>query len=281
MAMTDTRMENGPRTRHRKGVWALVVVAGVVAGSWMTAWGQVPPETGPGGPGGPSGPGTNVIPGEFRGPREGMGGRLGAFREEREARMSAPEGRVPGAPGERMSDEEQARFRVFVNSFMPNLDAARQEISSPRQRLWLMGMAKFQYQRYERGRRDFPQLEETFRQDIRNVDDMVRLAREYPSAPESRQGEIRVELRGKMKSVATNMMSERRKRIEKLRDQLEREERGLIRDEERLEGGLDSRVEELLRFGVRSTEGNGGSKQGGNDPSSKPPVPTTQPVGPG
>lgn len=267
----------------RRGLWAVLLCVGVVGGSWMVAWGQVPPEQGAGGRGEPSmGPGSGQV--EPRGSRDGMSLRMNMMGQEREARMGGSEGRPLQGPGDRqrMSEEEQARLRVFVNSYMPNLDAAMQEIRLPRQRIWLMGMAKFQYQRYERGRRDFPELEESLRQDIRNIDEMVRLAREFPSASESQQGAIRVELRERMKSVATNMIMERRKRIEKLRAQLEREERGLSIDEKGLEGVVDTRMEELLRFGLRSVEaGGGGARPESNEPVSKPSAPSTKPSGPG
>ena len=287
MNKSGNNATGGGQNWRRGGVCLAVI--GVVAGAMVVARAQStggPPADNPPADGAPGG-GTPAEhrPGEGRPGRDGMPfvqGRLNALREERQ--VGGPDGR-PGA--ERMTEEEQARFRVFLNSYMPNVLAATQEVRNPRQRLWLTGVAAFNYRRYERGRRDFPQMEEAFRKDIKDSDDMVRLAREYPGLPASRQQEIRTEIRGKMKSVATSMLTERRNRIERLREQLEREERALIRDEERMDQGMDGRLEEILRLGARINDagrgepkGDGKAEQGGEVPV-KQPTPSTLPVTPG
>lgn len=247
--------------------WAAIgaVGMGLVMATLTLAQPQPPPGDPPrgGGAGGPGGggPGRMAPPGEGLPPPGGPGGMGGGGG-----------GMFPREGGpERLSEEEQNRFRVFANTHMPNISFAIEEVRLPRQRLWLTGTALFHYRRYERGRRDFPQMEEQLLQDVRNIDELVRLAREYPTSPPERQAALRAEMRERMVSVSTSMLEERRRRIERLREQLDREEAALDRDQAQIEQSIDQRLEEFLRLGPGG--GLRGGPDGGGRPGGGPPPP--------
>lgn len=187
------------------------------------------------------------------------GGGLERFRE-REGNQGGD--RVPGTAPFYSQDEGREFFR-FVEDRMPNVSTALAEARAMRQgnpqggnegrsgatwerQRWLIQTALFQYRRYTRGTKDFPELEEQYLKDVRDTDDMVGLLVEVRGADDARREEIRGEVRKRLESLAVSIVAERRRRIEKLREMLAREERALSVDEPRLQQGIDSRLEEMF-----------------------------------
>lgn len=113
-------------------------------------------------------------------------------------------------------------------------------------RRWLTQTALFQFRRFERGRKDFPELEDTYLRDVRLTDEMVGLLREFRSASGDRRDEIRSEVRVRLTSVAESLIEERRRRIDRLKAQLEKEEAAVARDENNLDSNVDKRVDEIF-----------------------------------
>ncbi|MFN4244207.1 MAG: hypothetical protein ACK4PI_13330, partial [Tepidisphaerales bacterium] len=151
---------------------------------------------------------------------------------------------------ERLSEEDQRRFRVFMSSYMPHLLFASEDAARPpRQRLWLRGVALFHYRRLERVRRDFPELGERVLADVRDVDEAVRLAREYRTLSPEGQEQAREEITRRLLSVGRGLIEERALRIERLREMLAREEANLERDRQSLESWTRQRAEDFLRLG--------------------------------
>lgn len=166
--------------------------------------------------------------------------------------------RLREAGPERMSDEDQRRFRVFMSSYMPNALFASEDVSRPpRQRLWLRSLALFHFRRLERVRRDFPELAERVLQDVRDIDEVIRLAREYRTLPTDQQEATREAIGQRLLSVARGVIEERERRLQRLREQLEREEAQLQRDRAGVEEWTRSRVDNFLRLGEPEREGRG------------------------
>jgi hypothetical protein len=171
----------------------------------------------------------------------------------------------PGAELLQMNEGELREFVQFLAQHMPYtvgalrdkpIDASesQQEIvrslvanrANVEKRRWLAAAAIFQFRRYNRGKRDFPDLTNQYLQDVKDTDDMVGLLIQYRQADEAKREQLKPELRTKLQTVARSMLDERRRRIQKLRESLEKEEAQLARDESRLDEGVDRKLEEML-----------------------------------
>lgn len=189
-------------------------------------------------------------------------------------RRMGPDGVLLGGGmgrGGRMPDEvEGANIQNFVRTFMPNLGHAMwDEQVSPRQKAWLFGIATFQYRRYTKGIIEFAELQKMYEQDVRDNDDVVRLLQEYGYAGKERKQELRSEMRVKLVSLAENMLVERRRRIEKLKLELERQQTAVARDSDRLEKGVDTRMDDWIKLMSPAPRGSAAETSPATQPSGK------------
>lgn len=162
---------------------------------------------------------------------------------------------------ENLSREEREEVLAFIRANMPNTAAYWEEtLGNPEyrtRRAWVFSHALFQYRRYHKTRGDMPDLEDRLLDDVRTTDDVLGLAIRHTRTTDMKeQQEIRGEIRQKLRKLAEGALSERKKRIERLREALAREESNLAAEESVLDENVETRVEEMINritYGTRTS----------------------------
>lgn len=205
-------------------------------------------------------------------------------------------GRQPGRLAEAAinnlfsSEDEHKDFDQFIHDRMPiTADAIRDPrpffaqgsnaaLARFDRRRWLTQTALFQYRRYTKARKDYPDEEKQYALDVKNTDEMIGLLREFRAADAGKRDEIRDTLHEKMQALARSLLAERKRRIDKLRASLEKEEQALARDENRLEDGVDRRLDDLLsKVAPIGPPTNTPSATPGQGPTNAAPMPVPEP----
>jgi hypothetical protein len=180
--------------------------------------------------------------------------------------------------------DEQERALEFAEKHMPLLFNLIEETpaGSMRHRR-LMRFAIERHRWLQRIERDQPDLYDATLSRLRSQDELFELARQYLETAEAERAEVRERLAGKMREVVEDIIGERQRRIENLKQMLEREVQQLERDRQNIDALTQERTERLLgEFSDNRPGGPPGeptpSFEGG--PSAPPPGARVEPSSP-
>lgn len=173
---------------------------------------------------------------------------------------------------DQLSPLERREAMEFARQNMPNLTQMLDETEPGmgpgfgpgavrRQRTWMLALARFHQKRYSNGKRDFPELEQSYLDDAKLNDEAVGLLRDLAGAAEPDRDDIRAKVIEKMRLVTQSVIAEQRRRVNRAREEIEKLEKALNRDERRADDLAKLNVERMEKLLVATSR---------NGPQSRP-----------